>query len=199
MSSPSDSKPRRRNRPGAGRPVGTGLYGEPTQAVRVPRSWVPAIRDRLERYRSGNDELPPGPGVYRHVSSGESHELPLYASRIHAGFPSPADDYIEDMLDLERLLVQHPAATFYLRVSGDSMINAAIMHDDIIVVDRSIEATHGRIVVASVDNELTVKSFYKLHNRIALEPKNPAYSPIEITDEMELVIWGVVTGVVRQV
>jgi DNA polymerase V len=199
MSSSSDSKPRRRNRPGAGRPAGTGLYGESTQAVRVPRSWVPALRDRLERYRTRKDELPPGPGVYRHVSSGESHKLPLFASKIPAGFPSPADDYIEDMLDLERLLVQHPAATFYLRVSGDSMSGAAIMSGDLLVVDRSIDPAHGRIVVASIDNELTVKRLYRRAGRMALEPENPAYQPIEINDETDLRIWGVVTGVVRQV
>ena len=186
-------------REGAGRPAGLGPYGEATKPVRVPQSLVPAVRNWLERYRTGSDELPPGPGVYRHASSGKSHKLPLGASKISAGFPSPADDYIEDMLDLERLLVQHPAATFYLRVSGDSMSGAAIMSGDILVVDRSIDPAHGRIVVASIDNDLTVKRLYRRKGRTALEPENPAYQPIEITEETDLRIWGVVTGVVRQV
>lgn len=199
MSSKSTKTGRGGRREGAGRPPGLGPYGEATTPIRIPESLVPTVRHWLEQHRSGEDRLPLGPNVLRYKPSTESLRLPLFASKIPAGFPSPADDYVEDMLDLERLLVKHPAATFYLRVSGDSMTGAAIMSGDILVVDRSVEPKHGRIVVASIDSELTVKRLHRKGPRTALLPENPAYPPIEITDETDLVIWGVVTGVVRQI
>lgn len=199
MSSTPTKTRRGGRREGAGRPTGTGQYGEPTRAMRVPSSLVPTVRHWLDAYRSRGDQLPPGPGVYRHAEPEVPVRLPLFASKIPAGFPSPADDYVEDMLDLQKLLVEHPAATFYVKVSGDSMSGAAIMAGDILVVDRSIEPTHGRIVVASIDSELTVKRLYLSKVRTALEPENPVYQPIEINEETDLRIWGVVTGVVRQV
>jgi DNA polymerase V len=137
------------------------------------------------------------PGLYRHARE-TSHRRPLFGSKIAAGFPSPADDYVEDLLDLERLLIRHPAATFYLRVAGDSMTGAAILSGDLLVVDRAIEPSHGRIVVAALNGELTVKRLHRQAGRVALVPENPAYRSIEIPDEAELVIWGVVTGIVRQ-
>ena len=199
MSSTPTKTGRGGRREGAGRPAGSGLYGEATKAMRIPQSLVPKVRHWLEQHRIGEDRLPSGPNVLRYKPSAESHRRPLFASKIPAGFPSPADDYVEDMLDLERLLVKRPAATFYLRVSGDSMSGAAIMSGDILVVDRSVEPKHGRIVVASIDNELTVKRLHRQGQRTALVPENPAYPPIEITDETDLLIWGVVTGVVRQI
>lgn len=198
MASDPHTPSKRRRRSGAGRPPGSGPYGETTRVVRIPQSLVPAVQGWLEQYRRGG-ELPSAEGVYRHASSEQPHLLPLYASRISAGWPSPADDYVEDMLDLQKLLVQHPAATFYLRVTGDSMSGAAIMHGDILVVDRSVEPAHGRIVVASIDNELTVKRLHRRRHRLALIPENPAYQPIEITEETDFRMWGVVTGVIRQV
>ncbi|WP_455379855.1 LexA family protein [Acidihalobacter prosperus] len=186
------------HRKGSGRPAGSGRYGEPTKPIRVPQSLVPSVQALLHQ-ASLDCTLPDNPEIFRPQSSEKNLELPLFASRIPAGFPSPADDYVEDMLDLEKLLIRHPAATFYLRVSGDSMSDAAIMSGDILVVDRSVDPAHGRIVVASIDNELTVKRLHKRKNRIALLPENSAYQPIEITQETEVVIWGVVTGIVRQV
>src|SRR6056297_599986 len=165
MSSSSTKKSHGGRREGAGRPKGLGPYGEATRPVRVPQSLVPSVRQWLEQYRNRNAQLPPDDGVYRPLLSDEALTRPLYASRIPAGWPSPADDYVEDMLDLQKLLVQHPAATFYVRVKGDSMTGAAITDGDILVVDRSVDPTHGRIVVASLDNELTVKRLYRKRTR----------------------------------
>lgn len=135
---------------------------------------------------------------YAHPSS-VYQELPLFSSRIAAGFPSPADDYIECSLDLNEFLVRHPSATFYVRVSGDSMIEAGILEKDYLIVDRAVEPRNGSIVVAIVDGELTVKRLYKQFNRVELRAENPAYPPISISGERDLNIWGVVTGVFRKV
>jgi len=112
---------------------------------------------------------------------------PLYLERISAGFPSPADDYIETALDLNTYLVRNPAATFMVRVSGDSMAGAGISDGDILVVDRSEEPVPGKIVVAVLDGELTV-----------IAPENPRYRPIAVAAEQDLHVWGVVSGVVRR-
>ena len=123
--------------------------------------------------------------------------LPLYTSRIAAGFPSPADDHLEAPLDLNEHLIKHPAATFVVKVDGDSMIGAGIYSGDLLVVDRSLEAQSGHIVVAVVNGELTVKRLVIERKRARLVPENPAYKPIEIKDGLELVIWGVVAHVIR--
>lgn len=124
---------------------------------------------------------------------------PLYSHSISAGFPSPADDYIEDRLDLNELLVSNRAATVFLRVRGDSMINAGIHHGDIIVVDRSVQPAHRSIVVAVVDGELTVKRLITRSGVAELHAENPKYAPICLQEGQELTIWGVVTSSVHQV
>lgn len=124
---------------------------------------------------------------------------PIYSHSISAGFPSPADDYIEDRLDLNELLVNNKAATFFLRVKGDSMINAGIHHGDIIVVDRSLQPAHRSIVVAVVDGELTVKRLISHGGMTELHAENPKYLPIRLQEGQELTIWGVVTSSVHQV
>ncbi len=124
--------------------------------------------------------------------------IPLFTSSVSAGFPSPADDYIEDRLDLNKLLIKHPAATFFVRVAGDSMIEAGIHPRDILVVDRSLEPTDGKIVIAIVDGELTVKRLRCSPQILALMPENPRYRPLIIEQETEFQIWGVVTTVIHQ-
>jgi DNA polymerase V len=124
--------------------------------------------------------------------------LPFFLSRVPAGFPSPADDYLESELDLNELLIQHPAATFFVRLAGDSMVNAGLFDGDILVVDRAEPASHGRIVVAVIDGDMTVKRLYSQGARVELRPENPAYTPIVFDEGRELVIWGVVIGSVRQ-
>lgn len=124
---------------------------------------------------------------------------PMYSHSVSAGFPSPADDYIEDRLDLNELLINNKAATFFLRVKGDSMVNAGIHHGDIIVVDRSVQPVHRAIVVAVVDGELTVKRLISHGGVTELHAENPKYAPICLQEGQELTIWGVVTSSVHQV
>lgn len=124
--------------------------------------------------------------------------LPFFLSRVPAGFPSPADDYLEGELDLNELLIKHPAATFYVRLAGDSMIRAGLFDGDILIVDRAVKACHRHIVVAVVDGEMTVKRLFLRDGTIELRPENPAFPPILFMEGRELVIWGVVIGSVRQ-
>ncbi|GGI16480.1 LexA family protein [Oxalicibacterium faecigallinarum] len=124
--------------------------------------------------------------------------LPFSICRLPAGFPSPAQDYIEQFLDLTEHLVRNKTATFYFRVAGWSMRDAGIEEDDILVVDRSIGPRHGHIVVATVDGDFTVKKLYRRAGVVELRPANPDFKPIEFSDGQELVIWGVVTSIVRK-
>lgn len=122
---------------------------------------------------------------------------PLFTCGVSAGFPSPADDYIEGRLDLNQLMIANPAATFFVRVAGDSMIGAGIHHHDILVVDRSLEATDGKVVIAVVDGELTVKRLRRHNGAIRLVAENSAYPAIELSGEATCEIWGVVTFVIH--
>jgi len=123
---------------------------------------------------------------------------PLATAAVVAGFPSPAEQYAENPLDLNELMVRNAPATFYVRVSGDSMLGAGILNGDILVVDKSLQAQGNDIVVASVGGEFTVKYLRKRGAGVSLEAANPAYKPIVFTSEMELHVWGVVTGLVRR-
>ena len=114
------------------------------------------------------------------------------------GFPSPAEQYIESPLDLNKLLVKKPAATFYVKASGDSMVDAGIYPGDILVVDRSIGALNGNIVIACVNNEFTVKYLKVKNNIVSLVAANPKYPEIVFTDGMELRIFGVVTSCIHR-
>lgn len=124
--------------------------------------------------------------------------LPMILTHIQAGFPSPADDYIDGTLDLNEHLIKHPAATFFVRVSGDSMIGAGIHSGDILLVDRSLQVTDNKIVIAYINGEFTVKRILLRNNTCTLIAENPDYKPIEITPEMNFEIWGVVTYVIHQ-
>jgi DNA polymerase V len=123
---------------------------------------------------------------------------PTYTSTISAGFPSPADDYIEKNLDLNDMMVSHPAATFYVRVEGDSMKDAGIQSGDLLVVDRAVEAADGKIVVAILNGEFTVKRIRIRNSHVRLIPENPLYSPIDIDQESDFQVWGVVTYVIHK-
>lgn len=124
-------------------------------------------------------------------------DLPLFASKIPAGFPSPADDHLEATIDLNRQYIRHPAATFFVRVQGHSMIEAGIHNGDMLVVDRSLEAQSGSIVIAVVNGELTVKKLVIDGDEVWLRPENPEFEPMQIKDGMELHIWGVVAHVIH--
>jgi len=125
--------------------------------------------------------------------------LPLYLSRIKAGFPSPADDYLDKKLDLNEHLIKHPASTFFVKVKGDSMINAGINSGDILIVDRSLEPKDKRIIVAVVNGDFTVKRMAKLKDKLFLLAENPKYPAIEIRDGMDFEVWGVVIHVIHSV
>jgi DNA polymerase V len=122
---------------------------------------------------------------------------PLYGCKINAGFPSPADDYIESRLDLNEFLVKHKEATFFLRVKGDSMAGANIHDGSLLIVDRAAAPKHNDIVVAVVNGELTVKRLYRRGGVVKLLAENEAYPEILIKPENELIVWGVVQHVVH--
>ena len=170
--------PRGGARLGAGRPKGQGKYKESTRPIRIPESMVQEILEYVE-------------------TSG--YHLPLYASAVQAGFPSPADDYLEGKLDLNKHLIKHPTATFFVRAAGQSMIKSGIHHGDILVVDRSLEAKNGKIVIAAIDGQLTVKRLKKSSQGTYLMPENDEYEPIKIEENNDVVIWGVVTNVLHEV
>ena len=123
---------------------------------------------------------------------------PLFSCRVSAGFPSPADDYIDQRLDLNELLIANPAATFFVRADGDSMTGAGINNGDILIVDRSLAATSGKIVIAIINGELTVKRLVQTTASCRLLAENPAYPDIEIDAESDFQVWGVVTSVIHQ-
>lgn len=126
--------------------------------------------------------------------------LPLFGCRVPAGFPSPADDFIEQTLDLNDLLITNPPATFFVRASGHSMTGAGIFPNTLLVVDRSLKPTNGRIVVAVVDGELTIKRLRRFRDgRVELHSENPEFEPLTFADGRELVVWGVVKAVISNV
>ncbi len=135
------------------------------------------------------------------ASIGESGEfeqlgIPLFSDAVSAGFPSPATDYCERKLDLNELCIQKPAATYFVRAQGDSMIDAGIFPGDVLVIDRSIDASHGDIVIASVNGELTVKRL-ETKPQTRLVPMNSQHAPIVIPEDADLEIFGVATNVIH--
>lgn len=165
-------------RPGAGRPKGKGKFGEVTKPVRIPLSRVEEVLEYIESPR---------------------YRFPVYETNISAGSPSPVEDFTEGEIDLNKYLVDNPDSTFFVRVTGDSMINAAIHEGDLLIVDRSLKPRHGKIVIASVDGMLTVKTLHKENDKTALMPANDTYQPIELAEGSEMIIWGVVTQVLHSV
>lgn len=124
--------------------------------------------------------------------------FPYFEADLQAGFPSPADDYLQQQLNLHEYLVKHPAATFFVKVSGDSMKGAGIFSGDLLVVDRSIAPQNGKIVVAILNGGFTVKRLRLHGKKVWLLAENPAYPPIEICEENDFQVWGIVTYVIHQ-
>lgn len=161
-------------RPGAGRKT---KFNAPTKVLRVPETMVDDILD--------------------YIKNGEGLSLPLYASKVQAGLPSPADDYVECKIDLNKHLIKHPSSTFLARATGNSMIKAGIYEGDILIVDRSLEAKNGKIVIAAIDGELTVKRYKIDKDEAYLMPENDAFDPIKLSAESNIHLWGVVTNVIH--
>jgi len=188
-------------REGAGRRVGSGKFREPTSVVRIPTSQEPVIKDFLAAYqkkRLNTDldavtdfELP----TLHHVSV----SLPLYSSKVSAGFPSPAEEHVEKRLDPNDFLIDQEDATFFVTIQGYSMMDVGLLPGDKAVVDRSKTANVGDIVLAVINGEFTIKTLAKNKSgQPRLMPANKDFKPIEITEEMQFEIWGVVTGSFRR-
>ena len=123
----------------------------------------------------------------------------LISSGISAGFPSPAGDFKQDRISLDKELIKNKEATFFARVSGQSMVGAGLDNNDLLVIDRSLEPTNNKIAVCLIDGEFTVKRLKVENDRIWLKPENLDYKPIEITEENQFIIWGIVTNVIKKV
>jgi len=178
---------------GAGRKPGSGLYGEETKVMRVPRSSVSNIKKYLNLSRANNvEEISL---VYKETTY---NPLFLFEHKVPAGFPSPADDHIEKRLDLNEYLIKKSDTTFFVKIKGDSMIDASINDGDIVIIDRSMQAKIGDIVLASVDGNFTIKTLSKYKLKPRLLPANEKYKPIEINEDTQFELWGVVTGAVRK-
>ena len=124
--------------------------------------------------------------------------VPLFSHNVPAGFPSPADDYIQGRLSLDEYLVHHKDATFFVRAKGNSMVGAGIFDGDLLIVDKSLTPSSGDIVIAAIDGELTVKRLIKRNGTVILKPENPRFKEIEFKDGQELQVWGVVTSTVKK-
>ena len=160
----------------AGRPKGSSAYGEATERIRVPASMVDEIKQ---------------------FAATRGLRLPLYSGRVQAGYPSAATEHVEDYVDLNNYLVQHPEKTFLVHATGDSMIDAGIRDGDLLVVDSSLKPQHGKIVVAALDGAVTVKFLIMKKNRPYLMPANAQFDEIPINPENDVVIWGVVTSSIK--
>ncbi|MFC5682337.1 LexA family protein [Flavobacterium sp. MAHUQ-51] len=124
--------------------------------------------------------------------------IPFIPDGVSAGFPSPAADFTENNIDLNKELSENPLATFYIKVKGNSMIDAGIEDKDVLIVDRSIEPQDNKIAVCFIDGEFTVKRIKLEKNCLYLMPENNNYSPIKVTEENQLIIWGIVTYVIKK-
>ncbi|MFR9652022.1 MAG: translesion error-prone DNA polymerase V autoproteolytic subunit [Rikenellaceae bacterium] len=136
--------------------------------------------------------------IYRVASSGSDGGQPIMNDRVAAGFPSPAEDYSDVKLDLNRLVVRNPASTFYARVSGLSMVGDGVDDGDLLVIDKSVEPTDGVLAVCFVDGEFTLKRFENHGDYGLLLPSNPDFEPIRVDADNEFLIWGVVTYVIKK-
>lgn len=163
------------SRAGAGRPKGQGKYKEATKPVRIPISMLGKVEKMLNKQ-----------DLY-----------PIFTQSVQAGFPVTIDDNSFENVDLTELVIQHPSATFLLRANGESMTGAGIFPNDILVVDRSIEAKDGKIIIAAVDGQLTVKRLITKNQQVYLKADNPDYPTIAVSECQDFKIWGVVTMVLH--
>lgn len=182
-------------RPGAGRKA-----GEPTTLLRVPVSQTESVRDFLaaqlkKRQQTAQDNVVE---LVELAVDTTSVSLPLYTTKVAAGFPSPADDHVEKRMNPSEYLIDNETATFFVRVKGDSMVDAGIFEDDVLVIDRTRVPQVGDIVLAMLDGEFTVKTLGKSKDGARLLPANKLYPVIEVGQEQSFEIWGVVTGSMRK-
>lgn len=160
-------------RKGAGRPKGQGKYKEPTTVMRVPISLVGELKEYM---------------------SFQGFKLPFYSGTVQAGYPTAAGDHVEERIDLTEHLVRKPSDTFLVRAAGESMIDAGIQDGDLLIVDRSVPPVNGKVVIAAVDGQLTVKFLIIKKGKPFLMPANAEFAPIPVDPENGVHIWGVVTN-----
>jgi len=191
-------------RENAGRPSGQGKYGEPTVTMRIPHSQGATIKNFLDAYqrkRTGSDHEATNVDEFLIPSiSDQPILLPLFSTKVAAGFPSPADDHVEKSLDVREFLIDHAASTFFITIKGDSMIDVGLLPDDKVVVDRSKTPGIGDIVLAVVDREFIKIFDYGANKMPRLMPANSSsvYRPIYIRPDTQFEIFGVVTGSFRR-
>ena len=198
-------------RENAGRPRGQGKFGEPTVTMRIPESQTATIKDFLEalQRKKANTATADDNGVleieidefFVPGISDQPALLPLFATKVAAGFPSPADNHVEKRLDVSEFLIDHVASTFFVTIKGDSMIDVGLLPGDKVVVDRSKTPNTGDIVLAVVDREFTIKILDNGINKIPrLMPANStgAYRPIYLHPDTQFEILGVVIGSFRR-
>jgi DNA polymerase V len=166
--------------------------GEPTKVVRLPLP-VAALARRLaaNTLRAGDIN------AFLNIEGQQATTVPLMITLAECGFPSPADDYLDRPLDFNELLIENPAATFAVRIAGESMTGVGMFPGDIAVVDRSREAADGSVVLALLGGEFTIKRYRKKGSRIWLQPENPAFSAIQLNEHSAFEVWGVITKSIR--
>ena len=136
--------------------------------------------------------------IYTPKETGKKNRIPFYTEQVSAGFPSPAEDYIEKKLDLNELVIKHPSASYFVKVSGHSMKDSGINDGDILVVDRAIDPKNNDVIIAVLNGELTVKRIKKTRKELFLLPENSDFEPIKVNDEADFQVWGVVTTVIHR-
>ncbi|CAO4843627.1 MAG: LexA repressor [Holosporales bacterium] len=181
---------------GAGRKKGSNIYQEPTKPVRVPVSYVEPLSQFLKMLSIMRQQDVPFSFVANCL---QNVPIPLFESKVQAGFPSPSSDAIDQTLDLNQHLIDHPHTTFFFKVVGDSMIEAHIQEDDLLIVDRSLSAKNNDIVIAFVDGDVTVKRLIIQSDGVFLKPENKNYPLIPVSNPSDLIVWGVVTSVIHKV
>jgi DNA polymerase V len=175
-----------------GRRAGAGRRpGPPTKVVRLPMPLADLARQFADR-KSGGDVA-----AFIDVESRSALRVPMMAWSAAAGFPSPAEDYIDRPLDFNELLIEHPAATFAIRIAGDSMTGAGIFPGDIAVVDRARAPVNGSIILALLDGAFTVKRYRIRDGAVLLQAENPAYPDMPLSDGQSFEVWGVITRSIR--
>jgi DNA polymerase V len=188
------------SRLGAGRKAGSGKFGTSTTVIRVPLNDKAAVLNFLsaKHDKLSAESLDNVVALFEAAEHDKRHTLPLYTSKVAAGFPATADDHVAQRLNPSDYLVANDSSTFFVRVRGESMIDAGIFDGDVLVVDRSRGAQVGDIVLAILDTEFTVKTLGRSKNGVRLIPANANYPIIEVSEAQSFEIWGVVTGSMRK-
>lgn len=188
-------------REGAGRKQNSGKYGEKTKVIRIPLSKEAEIKRIMQKRVTPSEWKAERKQVIKFFEPlmASKKQADLYTVSVQAGYPTPVDDSKEGQIDLNAHLVGNPKSTFFVRVSGDSMIGAGIHEGDLLVVDRDKTVLNGKIVIAIINGDIAVKRIFMEENKVLLYPENPEFSAIEVTNNNDFMTLGVVTNVIHAV